>query len=80
MLQKLIDDIKKCGPNSTLEYNVKIGAQLAIYLAGLQQLEKELINLHQVASKSLVEGNLDETERGHRLGVIEVCEAVMKIF
>jgi hypothetical protein len=50
------------------------------YLEALCGMEKALRNLHAVATDSLINGDLDETAKGHRLGTIEVCEAVLKIF
>lgn len=52
------------------------------FFSAMVNFEKELRNLHAVATSSLVNGgqSMEEGLRGHRLGTIEMCEAVLKLF
>jgi hypothetical protein len=54
--------------------------EAAVYLHSLQGLGNAIRKLHQVASDSLINDPLDEGMKGHRLGTIEVCEALLRVF
>ena len=70
LMQRLIDE----------DFSDQSLDELFIYLRAHDEVGDRLRELLKVASKSLLEGNLDESAKGHRLGVIEVCEAVLLAF
>ena len=60
--------------------DVAASKDAADYLEGLENVRKALENLLKTASNSMINDALDETAKGHRLGTVEVCEAILKIF
>lgn len=77
MIQDLSTALRKAQGLADLQ---KIANNVADYLDSLAGLQKALQNLHKVASDSLIHDQLDESSKGHRLGTIEVCEAMLKMF
>jgi hypothetical protein len=53
---------------------------IAEYLDSFTGLEYHLRYLHEKASYSLVNDELTENEKGHRMGTLDVCEAMLKLF
>jgi len=58
----------------------RIANEAADYLESIAKLEGALRKLHRVASESLIHDQLDESAKGHRIGTIDVTEALLKIF
>jgi len=77
MIQDLSNALKNAKGLVDLHEAAKNAAD---YLDSIARLEGALKNLYRVASDSLIHDQLDDSAKGHRIGTIEVCEAILKIF
>jgi len=50
------------------------------YLRGISEVGRQLENLRSISTDTLVNSSLDEATKGRLLGIIDVCEAVLKMF
>ena len=77
MIQDLIKELETAKSPSQRQTVITDAAD---YLRCLLSLQRALLHLHSTASESLVNDTLDEATKGHRLGTIEMCDAMLKLF
>ena len=77
MIQDLANALRNAPDALALIQSAKDAAD---YLDSLADLEKSLRNLHDIAANSLANDRLDDETKGHRLGTIEMCLAMLKLF